>query len=49
MIEVFQVKHQTGFLLWKKVYYKYFRYLEGRMIAVSVYSEKTIEGLEYKK
>lgn len=48
MSEIFQEKHQTGFLWRRRVYYKYFRYFEGSMIQVSIYPEETIKSLEAK-
>lgn len=46
---VFQEKHTTGWLWWKRTYYKYYRYLEGSMIAVSIYPEETIKEIERGK
>jgi hypothetical protein len=46
MIEVFQEKHTTGHLWWKLTYYKYFRYFEGNMLQVTIYSKKTLQELE---
>lgn len=43
---IYQEKHTTEILWWKVTYYKYFKYSEGSMLQVSVYSSKTIEGLE---
>lgn len=41
---VFQEKHKNG----KITYYKYFRYFEGRMVAVEVIPLETIKAFETK-
>jgi len=45
---VFQERHTTGWLWWKKTYYKYYRYIEGSMVAVPIYSGSLIKELEAK-
>lgn len=44
--QLFQEKHTTGYLWWKKTRYVYYKYFEGHMIAVSTYSAGTIKSLE---
>lgn len=46
---VFQEKYTTGWLWNKKTHYRYYRYSEGSMIGVGIYSTKTIESLEKGK
>lgn len=49
MTDIFQGKHTTGHLWWKQTYYKYFKYFEGSMVAVSIYPMETIQALEKGK
>lgn len=45
---LFQEKHTTGWLWWKRTYYTYHRYSEGSMFPVSIYSEVVVDSLEKK-
>lgn len=42
-ISIFQEKHTTGHLWWKKTYYTYKRYSEGSMLSVSQINVKDLE------
>lgn len=42
-ISIFQEKHTTGFMWWKKTYYTYRRYCEGSMISVTQINIKDFE------
>jgi hypothetical protein len=46
---IFQEKHTTGFLWWKKVYYTYWNCVEGRVYQMPVMSLETINSLERGK
>lgn len=46
---VFQEKHTTGFLWWKKTYYTYYRYFEGSMTGVPIHSLGLVSSLEHRK
>lgn len=44
---IFQEKHTTGWLPWKKItYYKYFKYADGSLFQLSIFSEQTIKAVE---
>lgn len=45
---IFQEKHTTGRLWWRKTYYTYWRELEGRMLQMPLYPTQTIEAMEKK-
>lgn len=47
--QIFQEKHTRGWLWWKRTWYRYYKYSEGGMIAVNVYSEETIKIMEAGK
>lgn len=46
---VFQEKHTSGYLWWKRTWYTYHRYSEGQMLGLSSYSYATIKSFERGK
>lgn len=45
---IFQEKHTSGHLWRKRTWYTYYKYSEGSMIAVPIYSQVTIKAMETK-
>lgn len=43
---IFQEKHTSGLLWWKKTYYAYYKYSEGSMLGLRRVSYETILSLE---
>lgn len=46
---LFQEKHVSGHLWWKKTYYVYYKYFEGSMLAVHVFPMETLDQHERGK
>lgn len=43
---IFQERHVTGWLWWKRVYYTYWRYSEGRMLQLEMDSVGLVKSVE---
>lgn len=46
---IFQEKHTSGHLWWKREWYTYYKYFEGSMVGISQYSYETIKSFEKGK
>lgn len=45
---IFQERHVAGFLWWRKVYYTYWKFVEGTVIQVRALDLETLRTLEKK-
>lgn len=46
---IFQEKHTSGWLWWKREWYTYHKYSEGNIIGLNNYSYSTVKSLEKGK
>lgn len=46
---IFQEKHTSGWLWYKRTWYTYYKYSEGNMIGIPIYPNDTIRSIERSK